>query len=204
MLDAIRVPWLAAASRAPMNATSVPFAGRTCASPGSAVCCRNRPEYGIGVLFRAMKYTMPPETSAIPSPALYRVASRDPTECPRRTRSRTSAELHIFTIPPRPPPAALKSTWRTGFPKCPEPSDIARPVAASNITTRPSWAAIARNVPPGCHATSFSVAPYTYGGRRRAPAADHSRSSPFADVVAIVFVEDHATPVTGAGWTRGG
>jgi len=101
-----------------------------------------------------------------------------------------------------PSPAALKSTWRTGFPKCPEPSDIARPVAASNITTRPSWAAIARNVPPGCHATSFSVAPYTYGGRRRAPAADHSRSSPFADVVAIVFVEDHATPVTGAGWTR--
>src|SRR5206468_3591623 len=47
----------------------------------------------------------------------------------------------------------------------------------------------------GCHATSFSPAEYVYV-RRRAPAADQRRSSPFALAVAIVFVDDHAIPRT--------
>src|SRR5207247_5969656 len=97
-------------------------------------------------------------------------------------------------------PVPLNPTWRTAFPKWP---DAARrfPVAASTITTFPSSAATARKAPEGCHATSFrgtgEGVPYVYV-RRRAPAADHSRSSPFAAAVAIVFDADHAIPRTGA------
>src|SRR5439155_23592153 len=96
-------------------------------------------------------------------------------------------------------PVPLNPTWRTAFPKWP---DAARrfPVAASTITTFPSSAATARKAPEGCHATSFrgtgEGVPYVYV-RRRAPAADHSRSSPFAEAVAIVFDADHAIPRTG-------
>src|SRR2546427_1764423 len=258
MLDAIRVPCFAPASKAPMNATSVPFAGTKFARLGSPTET-NRLEYGIFVRFCAMKYTIPPEASAIPSPPLYRAVSWEPSVWARRERSWTRAGVHVFTVasiaplailaPPgaysaagteypvvasawapnrrswvakasqfvtlqvtrvgsdlrvarevetRRSPVPLNPTWRTAFPKWP---DAARrfPVAASTITTFPSSAATARKAPDGCHATSFTGTgegvPYVYV-RRRAPAADQSRSSPFALAVAIVFDADHAIPRT--------
>src|SRR5437773_7986978 len=91
-------------------------------------------------------------------------------------------------------PVPLNPTWRTALPKWPE-REVCSPVAASNIVTVPSSDPVARKEPEGCHATSFSPAEYVYV-RRRAPAADQRRSSPFAVAVASVFVDDHAIPRT--------
>ena len=97
MLDAIRVPCFAPASKAPMNATRVPFAGTKFARLGSPTET-NRLEYGISVRFCAMKYTIPPEASAIPSPPLYRAVSWEPIVWARRERSWTRVGVHVFTV----------------------------------------------------------------------------------------------------------